>query len=220
MRSLWPYNINASSAIDQLIHKYIIHLLYTYSFTNNKFTLVLIEVKSCIWIPVVMINWKGLNFNKLEIRGYAGIKFGFTFFTFRRNLKVRRFIFRELPFKDKFRKENRLLRCTKFHRCSVSHNFKLHRANDEGTGHPVFPGLTSNRRFENVNSGCLIWTGMLWIFALANEWDQSNLNSVPFYLVISRLVISDSEHLRYSLYMYCITLSHCTFNTCIRSLRM
>ena len=135
--------------------------------------------------------------------------------SFRRNLKVRRFIFRELPFKDKFRKENRLLRCTKFHRCSVSHNFKLHHAKDEGTGHLVPPGLTSNRRFEYVNIGCLIWTRMLWIFALANEWDQSNLNSVPFCLVISRLVISDSEHLHYSLCMYCITLSHCTFNTCI-----
>jgi hypothetical protein len=40
----------------------------------------LIEVKSCVSIPVVMINCKFVNFNKLEFSRYARLRFVFTFF--------------------------------------------------------------------------------------------------------------------------------------------
>jgi hypothetical protein len=35
----------------------------------------MIEAKNCVFIPVVIINCKCLNFSKLEISGYTKLKF-------------------------------------------------------------------------------------------------------------------------------------------------
>ena len=91
-------------------------------------------MKSSIWIPVVIIKFKYLNFKKLEVSGYTELKFVFTFFLSNVTSELDDLASERFLLKTSLEKKIGYFDALNFTRSS-SLNCKLHHAKDVSTGH-------------------------------------------------------------------------------------